>query len=187
MSTYRRVRIEGGTYFFTVNTLDRQAILLDDAVKTALRVGIERVRQAYPFTINAWVMLPDHLHCIWTLPAGDKDYSTRWQVIKRTVTRHAGDCLIRPDLMTERRLQRRQGTLWQHRYWEHMIRDERDYRRHVDYIHWNPVKHGYVTRAGDWPYSTFHRYASEGVYSNDWGMDAGLGIEGEFGERRGGA
>jgi putative transposase len=182
MPNYRRANIGGGTYFFTVNTLNRQTFLLNDDVRAALREGIALVRQSYPFTVNAWVLLPDHLHCIWTLPSDDRDFSTRWRVIKRTVTQRCGTPLNRPDLMTAWRTQRKQGTLWQHRYWEHLIRDENDYRRHVDYIHWNPVKHGYAKRAGEWPYSTFHRHVAAGVYPPDWGINASIIDVGNFGE-----
>jgi putative transposase len=184
MPNYRRAHIRGGTYFFTVNTLNRQTLLLDATVRDALRAGINRVRESYSFTIEAWVLLSDHLHCLWTLPPDDRDFSTRWRVIKRTVTQRCGDRLQRPEMMTTRRAQRKQSTLWQHRYWEHLIRDERDYQRHVDYIHWNPVKHGYVQRAGDWPYSTFQRYVEKGVYSPDWGLGDSVGEEGDFGETK---
>jgi len=182
MPNYRRADISGGTYFFTVNTLNHQTFLLDKEIRAALREGITLVRQSHPFAVDAWVLLPDHLHCIWTLPLDDRDFSTRWQVIKRTVTQRCGARLHRPDLLTVRRAQRRQSTLWQHRYWEHLIRDERDSQRHVDYIHWNPVKHGYVQRARDWPYSTFHRHVMEGIYSADWGISASITDEGDFGE-----
>ena len=117
MPNYRRANIDGGTYFFTVSTLSRQTFLLDDDVRAALREGIAMVRQSHPFTVNAWVLLPDHLHCIWTLPSDDRDFSARWRVIKRTVTQRRGARLNRPDLMTARRTQRKQSTLWQHRYW----------------------------------------------------------------------
>lgn len=103
-------------------------------------------------------------------------------MIKRTVTQQCGARLNRSELLTERRVQRKQSTLWQHRYWEHLIRDEHDYRRHVDYIHWNPVKHGYVKCAGDWPYSTFRRYVAEGIYAPDWGIDASVSDEENFSE-----
>jgi putative transposase len=184
MPNYRRANIRGGTYFFTVNTLSRQTFLLDGAVRAALRAGINLVRESYPFTIEAWVLLPDHLHCLWTLPPDDWDFSTRWRVIKRTVTQRCGDRLHRPEFLTARRAQRMQSTLWQHRYWEHLIRDEQDYQRHVDYIHWNPVKHGYVKRAGDWPHSTFHRYVKNGIYPPDWGLGNSMEDEGDFGETR---
>lgn len=184
MPNYRRAHIRGGTYFFTVNTLNRQTFLLDDAIWDALRAGINLVRESYPFTIEAWVLLPDHLHCLWTLPTDDQGFSTRWLVIKRTVTQRCGDPLHCPELLTARRAQRQQSTLWQHRYWEHLIRDEHDYQRHVAYIHWNPVRHGYVQRAGDWPYSTLQKFVGKGVYSPDWRMDNSIAVDGDFGKAK---
>jgi len=169
MSNYRRANTPGGTYFFTVNTLGRQRFLTDVDVRRALREGIALARRMKPFTINGWVLLPDHLHCIWTLPPHDADFSSRWSIIKRTVTQRCAARLNRLELLTERRRLRHQSSLWQHRFWEHQIRDEGDFRRHVDYMHWNPVKHGYVTRVADWPYSTFHRLVREGLYPIDWG------------------
>lgn len=170
MPDYRRARVAGGTYFFTVNTLHRQRILTDADVRAALRHAIVQVRATMPFTIDAWVLLPDHLHCIWTLPAGDADFSTRWRVIKTLVTQHCRGRLERQALLTARRHRKQQSTLWQNRYWEHQIRDERDLVGHVNYIHYNPVKHGYTACAADWPYSSFHRYVKEGIYPVEWTM-----------------
>jgi len=121
-------------------------------------------------TVPAMVVLPDHLHCVWTLPRGDADYPTRWRLIKTWVTQRSG-------LEDFRRPKR---TVWQARYWEHVIRDETDYRQHVDYIHYNPVKHGYVHKPGDWPYSSFRRCVKAGLYSEEWGrtepvLDSGVG------------
>lgn len=182
MPEYRRAHLEGGTYFFTVNTLDRQHLLLKDDVRTALRGAIAEVRRSHPFRIDAWVLLPDHLHCIWTLPPGDHNFSARWQAIKRIVTQQCGTSLLYQEKLTTRRIQRKQGTIWQHRFWEHLIRDEADYSRHFDYIHWNPVKHGYVHRALDWQFSTFHRYVAEGIYSPEWGVSEAWKDGEKFGE-----
>lgn len=152
-----------------MNTLRRQPFLVDADVRAALREAIESVRTTLPFAIDAWVLLPDHLHCLWTLPPGDADFATRWKLIKTKVTQQCGDRLMRYEYMTARRKAKRQGSLWQHRYWEHQkIRDERDFARHVDYVHWNPVKHGHVKCVADWPYSSFHRYVKEGIYPHDW-------------------
>lgn len=167
MARYRRADARGGTYFFTVVTERRQRILTGPDIRAALRTAIETVRQRRPFRIDAWVLLPDHLHAIWTLPENDADFATRWRLIKTHVTRACGDRYFQDSLLTERRAAKRCGTLWQHRYWEHHIRDDEDFHRHVDYIHWNPVKHGLVARAADWPYSTFHRYAANGVYATE--------------------
>jgi putative transposase len=156
MPNYRRMRVEGGTYFFTVNLADRRRRLLTDRIDL-LRRAVQRVRAHHPFEIDACVVLPDHLHCIWTLPSGDHAYSQRWRLVKFLVTEA---------LPGER-------GIWQPRFWEHTIRDDRDFRQHVDYLHFNPVKHRHVTRVTDWPYSTFHRYVREGILPADWGGDVG--------------
>lgn len=168
MSEYRRANIKGGTYFFTVNTHRRQKILLDDQVRKALREGIEKTRITFPFQILAWVLLPDHLHCIWTLPKGDADFAKRWGTIKRHVSQRCSHRFKGSEQLSESRLKRNESSFWQRRYWEHQIRDETDLARHVDYIHWNPLKHGLVDQVSDWPYSTFHRYVAEGVYPENW-------------------
>lgn len=169
MSHFRRSRVTGGTFFFTVVTCRRQRFLCDDDVRVALRESIRHTREQHPFEIDAWVLLPDHMHCMWTLPDGDADFSVRWNVIKRGVTRRVGARLQRADLMNESKSAHRESTLWQRRFWEHQIRDDRDLQAHVDYIHFNPVKHGYVARAIDWPYSSVHRSIRDGVISDDWG------------------
>ena len=176
MPYYRRATTPGGTYFFTVVTQGRQAILTSAEVRTALREAITLVRQTLPFRIDGWVLLPDHLHAIWTLPAGDADFSERWRRIKRhaAVTCPAYD---RPDLQTARRIAKAQSSLWQNRFWEHLIRDETDLRNHLDYLHGNPLKHGLAQRVADWPWSSFHRYARQGLYPADWGGSADAGLQ----------
>ncbi|WP_348946411.1 transposase [Chitinibacter sp. FCG-7] len=168
MSCYRRSNVAGGSYFFTVVTERRQRILTDDVFRLALREAIHQVRRERPFQIEAWVLLPDHLHTIWTLPVGDADFATRWRLIKSAVTRSVGEHYFRSTWQTRRREHKRCGTIWQHRYWEHLLKDEDDFRHHVDYVHFNPVKHGLVARACDWPYSTFHRLVAQGVYPEGW-------------------
>jgi putative transposase len=169
MPDYRRAPVAGGTYFFTVVTFERQPLLTGDAVRHALRSAIEQTRSGHPIQIDAWVLLPDHLHCLWTLPAGDAGFSRRWSMIKRLTTRQLqGKTGFLPATNGSRN-RRGESTLWQRRFWEHQIRDEFDYRRHMDYVHWNPVKHGHVTRVVDWPYSTFHRWLRQGAYVADWG------------------
>jgi len=148
MPDYRRSRVQGGTYFFTVNTYGRQAVLTEDAVREALRQGIESARRTLPFTIDAWVLLPDHLHCLWTLPPNDHNFSARWAIIKRHVSRRCSS--PSKATLSQSRQQRNESGFWQRRFWEHLIRDETDFRRHMDYIHWNPMKHGYVKRVADW-------------------------------------
>ena len=169
MSNYRRANAKGGTYFFTVVTYRRQRFLCDENVRNALREGIKAVRTTHPFTINAWVLLPDHLHCIWTLPPDNADFGVRWAMIKRFVTKQCGAKYKREEWMTSSKRKRRESTIWQRRFWEHQIRDERDYERCMNYLHVNPVKHGLVAKVADWPHSTFHRYVYAGIYTLDWG------------------
>lgn len=169
MSRYRRTNSEGATYFFTVVTYRRQPLLCDAPIRKALRQAIETVRVKRPFKIDAWVLLPDHLHCIWTLPPGDADYAMRWGMIKRSVSRACAPDYKRPEWITASKGKHRESTIWQRRFWEHRIKDEQDYIRHVDYIYYNPVKHGVCERVIDWPYSTFHRDVARGVTAMDWG------------------
>lgn len=181
MSHYRRANTAGASYFFTVVTYRRQRFLCDDDVRHALKHAIQKVRAKYPFTIDAWVLLPDHLHTIWTLPANDANFALRWQLIKRDVSIHCGQRLYRPEWMSASKTKHRESSLWQRRYWEHLIRDEADYARHMDYSYFNPVKHGLVADVKDWPYSTFHRDVKTGIYDESWGS----GFEcatGEFGD-----
>ncbi|EFC57172.1 REP-associated tyrosine transposase [Enterobacter cancerogenus] len=150
MSNYRRHYVSGGTWFFTVNLQNRQSDLLTRNIQS-LRAATATVKRSKPFHINAWVILPEHMHCIWTLLEGDCDFSGRWRDIKKTFSRNIE---IRH--------------IWQPRFWEHTLRNEEDYRRHMDYIYINPVKHGYVRQVADWPFSTFHRDVAEGLYPVDW-------------------
>lgn len=179
MPNYRRAYVNGATYFFTVNTYRRQPFLLDTDVRSALREAIGRVRATLPFEIDAWVLLPDHMHCIWTMPKSDADHSTRWRIIKTIVTQRCRERLHNEQWQTPRRKNKDQSTLWQQRFWEHIIKDERDLNNHMDYIHFNPVKHGYVELVNDWEYSSFHRYVRMGVLPESW---AGVGLDGAFGE-----
>jgi putative transposase len=165
MPDYRRYRIPGGCYFFTVVTAKRQPLLVDHIA--LLRAAFRNVRARHPFTVEAAVILPDHLHCIWTLPEQDSAFARRWRLIKVCFTRllsSASEPPKQPD--------RCKRTVWQPRFWEHVVRDERDYQRHVDYIHYNPVKHGYVRAPADWPYSSFERFVRMGVYSREWGGES---------------
>jgi putative transposase len=177
MPHYRRANVAGGQYFFTVVTERRQPMLTQPDIRSALRTAIKSVRASYPFTINAWVLLPDHLHAIWTLPDDDADFSTRWRLIKRDVTLACGNKYFRPDFLMTRRAAKQCGTIWQHRYWEHLLRDETDFRQHMDYLHWNPVNHGLVNRVMDWPWSSFHRLQSQGVYDLNWGGEKVMDVK----------
>lgn len=162
MVQYRRNRVSGGTYFFTVTLADRKATTLVDHIQP-LREAFRQTAQKYPFKMDAVVILPDHLHAIWTLPLENNDYPTRWQSLKSHFTRS-----IKHSINLKRNA-RGEYNLWQRRYWEHTIRDQDDFRAHMDYLHYNPVKHGLVTRVRDWPYSSFHRLVREGVYPMAWG------------------
>ena len=166
MPRYRRA-LTGTSYFFTVVTHRRRPILCDEPVRIALREAIEQVRCRYPFTTDAIVLMPDHLHCIWTLPDGDSDFSLRWSQIKHHVSYACGQ--LYSTALSKSRQRQRTASIWQRRFWEHQIRDETDMERHVDYIHFNPVKHGLVAAASDWPYSSFGRFVRNGIYPADWG------------------
>lgn len=182
MSRYRRATIAGGTYFFTVVSYRRQTILCDELIRNALREAIERTRQRYPFSIDAWVLLPDHLHCLWTLPEDDAEFSKRWAKIKRHVTLVCGDQYKHGKWLTASKKKHRESTLWQRRYWEHQIRDAGDFNRHVDYIHYTPVRHGLCEQPIQWPYSTLHKYVKQGKCSAHWAV-RDLDFSGEqFGE-----
>ncbi|AFY32324.1 transposase [Calothrix sp. PCC 7507] len=174
MTSYRRSRIEGGTYFFTQVTHQRQPWLCTDVAPPLLRAAFLKVREKYPFAIDAIVLLPDHIHCIWTLPHNDSDYATRWRLIKSDVTKQGASALQLQANRSESRQNRRESNLWQRRFWEHWIRDDDDFVQHCDYIHYNPVKHGLCQQAIDWKYSSFHRYVAQGIYSVDWGMEQEL-------------
>jgi len=163
MPNYRRAYAPGGTFFFTVALLERNHTFLTDHI-SQLRTVFADARRRRPFTIDAIVILPDHLHCIWTLPADDADFSTRWHDIK---SRFAAR-IPQGERLSPRRQEKGERGIWQRRFWEHTIRDEHDFERHVDYIHFNPVKHEHAERAADWPYSSFRRYVQQGVYLPDW-------------------
>ncbi len=183
MSNYRRERLPGGIFFFTVVTAGRRPILTTDVARALLRRVVDEVRGGYPFAVEAWVLLPDHLHCIWALPDGDMDFSKRWGLIKAGFSKRAQGMLDDKPQESASRIKHRESTIWQRRFWEHRIRNQEDYRRHMDYIHFNPVKHELVEHVRDWPYSTFHRYVEAGVYPGSWGSEeAIIDNTGEFGE-----
>jgi putative transposase len=153
MPNYRRYRIKGGCYFFTVNLLERKKQLLTENI-TLLRHAFRTVKQQRPFHIDAIVILPDHLHCVLTLPENDDDYSGRWRAIKKIFTKQ----LPKTEYLSKTRIKRHERGIWQRRFWEHTIKDENDYLKHIDYIHYNPIKHGYVYHPSEWKYSSIHRY-----------------------------
>ena len=176
MPDYRRAFMPGGCWFFTVNLLERQQTLLVDHV-AVLREAIAATRRLYPFKIDAFVVLPDHLHAIWSLPPDDSDFSTRWRLIKNRFAR----ALPRTERLNAIRAARNDRGIWQRRFWEHLIRDEIDYARHVEYCYINPLKHRLVTRVSDWPYSSFHRDVRAGLFPEDWAGN--VEASGDFGER----
>ncbi len=177
MTNYRRNFVPGSSYFFTVNLAERRLRLLTEHIGL-LRAAFRNTRAQRAFTIDAVAVLPDHLHAIWTLPEGDADFATRWRLIKSAFSR----ALPPGERVSESRSAKGERGIWQRRYWEHTLRDENDFARHVDYIHFNPVKHGYVTRVKDWPHSSFHRMVRLGLCPEDWAGDA-AGDEGRYGER----
>ncbi|MFO0851107.1 MAG: transposase [Gemmataceae bacterium] len=169
MPRYRRAFVPGGTYFFTAVTHQRRPILLGDSGRRCLRAALAAVRQRFPFGCEAIVLLPDHLHTIWTLPPGDDRYDLRWQRFKRLFTDaylSAGG--VEGD-RTASRVRRQERGVWQRRFWEHTVRDEDDFKRCLDYLHYNPVKHGLASRVTDYPWSTFHRWVTHGEYEPEWG------------------
>jgi putative transposase len=164
MPMYRRVWEPGGCYFFTVNLQQRGDNDLLVRHVDILRESVRKVRSAHPFRIHGWVVLPGHLHCVLQLPDADDDFIRRWRLIKSTFSRKIPHLEHR----NPSRIKREERAIWQRRFWEHCIRDEQDYRAHMDYVHINPVKHGLVSRVQDWPYSTFHHWVRRGVYAVDW-------------------
>ncbi|MCB1886370.1 MAG: transposase [Rhodocyclaceae bacterium] len=163
MPNYRRNRIPGATYFFTVTLLNRRDKTLVQNIDL-LRDAVRKVKTNRPFHIDAWVILPDHMHAIWTLPPEDADYSGRWRAIKTLFSKG----LAQSEALPARPLRSGERGIWQRRFWEHTIRDDIDFARHVDYVHFNPVKHGHAMSVADWPYSTFHRDVASGIYPIDW-------------------
>ena len=172
---YRRAFTPGGTFFFTLVTHARRPIFASDEAVDILRTAFRRVRDTRPFDVDAMVVLPDHLHCIWTLPPSDADFATRWRLIKTWFTKNYPKALrAAPDAA---RAAKHEQAVWQHRYWEHLIRDDHDYARHVDYIHYNPVKHGLAASPMVWQYSSFRKHVAAGIHPGDWGQ-TGMTLEG---------
>lgn len=163
---YRRANIKGGTYFFTVNLENRQSTMLVNEI-SKLRNSLSQVKQNHPFSLDAMVVLPDHLHIMMTLPEGDDSFAKRLMLIKSGFSRQ----VPKNENINSSRKHKGERGIWQRRYWEHLIRDQDDYGRHFDYIHYNPVKHGYVGCAADWRFSTIHKYIKSGVLASDWGSN----------------
>ncbi len=158
---YRRIQTAGACYFFTHVIADRTIPLLTEHIDL-LRQAFQQVKRRYPFKLHALVVMPDHFHCLLELPAGDCRYPLRFMLIKMLFSR----ALQR---LMHVRNSRSNSKIWQHRYWEHLVRDEQDFCNHLNYIHWNPVKHQLVSAVKEWPFSTFHFYVAMGWYQADWG------------------
>jgi putative transposase len=164
---YRRTFIPGGSYFFTIVTKRRQKLFVSDTNVEVLRQAFRNVMKKRPFNIDAAVVLPDHLHFVWTLPANDADYPTRWRLIKTWFTKH---CEHKYQFgLNASQVKRGEQAIWQHRYWEHLLQNEVDFEWHINYIHYNPVKHNYVNKPFDWKYSSLHKYVKQGIISDKWG------------------
>ena len=178
MSAYRRRYVPGGTYFFTAVTHHRRPFLTSPLARRSLRAAIDRERTRHPFAVEAVVLLPDHLHTIWTLPDGDADYSVRWAGVKTGFTRRYLAGGGPEGVLDHNRSRHRERAVWQHRFWEHLVRDEADLSRCLDYLHYNPVKHGLVARVADYPWSSFHRWVGLGEYDHEWGTGAVADVPG---------
>ncbi|MDO8938047.1 MAG: transposase [Methylicorpusculum sp.] len=174
MSNYRRLYVPGGTYFFTLVSYRRQAIFADEQRVILLRQAFREVKNKRPFELLAAVVLPDHLHCLWTLPYGDADFSTRWQMVKTAFSRRVpSEVKANGSKM-----------LWQPRFYEHCLRGDNDFHKHMDYIHYNPVKHGLATKPGEWPYGSFRRFVNLGLYTSNWGEMSPSDVDDLFHEYR---
>ncbi|WP_095588653.1 REP-associated tyrosine transposase [Actibacterium ureilyticum] len=193
MSNYLRARATGACYFFTVKLArpgDDLLLRHIDLLRAAYRATVSE----RPIRCDAFVVLPDHLHAIWTLPPGDEDFSTRWGALKARFTRAVKShgrvglhptgpsALVgcNPTLPRSRsKIEKGDGGIWQRRFWEHMIRDEADYTAHLAYCWRNPVKHGLAKRASAWPYSSIHRDIRLGLVGSEWRTED---LDGRFGE-----
>ena len=177
---YRRARTAGGTYFFTVVTDERRPFLCEPENIQLLRTVFKEIKERHPFTIDAIVILPDHIHCLWTLPERDSDYSKRWRLIKGSFSRQ---CEKRyKGIINRSRHKKKEQAIWQRRFWEHEIQNDRDYRQHVEYIHYNPVKHGLSDAPCYWPFSSFHNYVTKGLYEHNWGTGITIKFENAVGQ-----
>ncbi len=182
MVRYRRSIVPGGTFFFTVVTFDRMPFLTEPIARQCLHAAWKQTTYAYPFKTDAVCLLPDHIHCIWTLPNGDSEFSIRWKMIKSLFTRSWLQNDGREGHRNIVRKKHREAAVWQRRYWEHVIQDDNDLSKHFDYIHYNPVKHGFVNHPARWPWSTFHKYVRTGWYDPDWGDTLSEPVDGSYRE-----
>ena len=169
MSRYRRFYCPGGTYFFTVVTYKRRPIFEDPVAREILRVAFDEVRAKRPFDIPAMCLLLDHIHCVWRMPEGDADFPARWSAVKGAFSRAYNRRFCYRGEQSLSRNRKGEASFWQRRYWEHTIRSEDELERVFDYIHYNPVKHGLVARASDWPWSSLQRFIKQGFCEEAWG------------------
>jgi len=176
---YRRSRAKGAAFFFTVVTHGRKRILCHEVNIRLIKEAFQYVINRHTFRVDAFVLLPDHIHCIWTLPYSDNDFPLRWRLIKSYFSRQCQDEY--KGFISASKLRKGEQAVWQRRFWEHQIRDEQDFARHVEYIHYNPVKHGLVKSPRDWAYSSFHRYVKHGIYKSDWGAGCEIQFDEDVG------
>ena len=165
---YRRVKLEGATYFFTLVTHERRRLFDDPELVALLAAAVARIQARHPFEHIAYVVLPDHIHTIWQLPPDDADYSMRWRLIKEAFKKAYLKKHRPPQINASRQKKGEQG-LWQRRFWEHLIKDDKDFADHIHYIHLNPVRHGLVSAPRDWPHSSFATWVARDVYDLTWG------------------
>jgi putative transposase len=167
MSEYRRVYVSGGTFFFTVVTYMRHPIFKEETAIRLLKSCFQSTMKIHPFNVDAIVLMPDHLHTIWTLPDDEFDFSIRWKQIKMTFSeQYSGNY---SNKLTKSMMNKKEKGIWQRRFWEHAIRSQEDFNNHCDYIHYNPVKHGLVNLPLEWEYSSFRKFIEKGLYDKDWG------------------
>ncbi len=171
MSNYHRAFLNGGTFFFTVVTYRRYPIFKEEISVGLLSCCFKSIMKIHPFKIDAIVIMPDHLHTIWTLPAEESDFSIRWKQIKGTFSRHYSRNKSRE--ITESMISKSEKGIWQRRFWEHAIRNQEDFNKHCDYIHYNPVKHRLVNSPLEWKFSSFRKFVEKGLYNDDWGREVG--------------
>ena len=176
MSRYRRATVEGGIFFFTLALADRSSDLLVRQIDR-LQSSYAVMQKRLPVETIAICILPNHLHALWQLPDGDANFASRWSLFKSGFSRG----LPAAETRSASKVIKREKGIWQRRYWEHAIRNDAEFERHVNYIHFNPVKHSLVTRVADWPHSSFHRYVAQGILAADWAGDVGE-LRGSFGE-----
>ena len=169
MPKYRRAQVPGGTFFITIVTFERSPIFTNPQARAFLHIAWEDVTTQFPFTTGAICLLPDHMHALITLPEDVTNFSIRIREIKRLFTKAYLAEIGFTRGRNQSRIDKGEATIWQRRFYEHTIRDERDLNAHIDYIHYNPVKHGLVDQVSQWQWSSFHRYVKNGFYSPDWG------------------